>query len=359
MERKIKFKATASLFHSDLKTETQSLLTADVIRNADFIIKFKFSLYSILFLLFYANLYNPYLIDHNILFIFNYIAIGLSGILLAFNCSHDCVHHTFSKNRKVNRIIFYITFNLQGVNASLWRKRHIASHHVFPNVDGCDADIDNNPFIRLSKSHPYRSIYRYQHLYASLLYGLYTLHWIFIKDFIYLNKKRLANLIHQTYSPSFILEVIALKLFYLTYMLLMPIAFTDITFEMALIAFLIMHVFISIFFVLTLVISHLNSETAFPKIDEDGYLPFDYYGHQLAVSLDYHPTSRVANWIFGGFNSHTAHHLFPHLPHTVYTTVSPAIKKIALKHNLPYHEKSIPEAIASHYRYLQLLGKAF
>jgi hypothetical protein len=82
-----------------------------------------------------------------------------------------------------------------------------------------------------------------------------------------------------------------------------------------------------LFFVLTLIISHLSLETDFPKADDQGYLPYDYYEHQLAVSLDYHPTSRLANWIFGGFNSHAAHHLFPGLPHTVYTIITPAIKK--------------------------------
>ncbi|UEQ79187.1 fatty acid desaturase [Chryseobacterium arthrosphaerae] len=118
-----------------------------------------------------------------------------------------------------------------------------------------------------------------------------------------------------------------------------------------------MHLTISLFFVLTLIISHLSLETDFPKADENGYLPYDYYEHQLAVSLDYHPTSRLANWIFGGFNSHAAHHLFPGLPHTVYAIITPAIKKAAVRNNFPYHEKSIVNAVLSHYQYLRKLSK--
>jgi linoleoyl-CoA desaturase len=287
----------------------------------------------------------------------NYILLGLSGLLLAFNCSHDCVHNTFSNNKKLNSVIYYVTFNLQGVNSRLWKKRHIASHHLFPNVDGCDADIDNNPFIRLSESHKKKAIHKYQHIYASVLYCLYTLHWILIKDIIYLSKKELANLKNQTYSTMFIIELILLKVFYFSYLIIIPYILTDIPLPTIITGFFLMHFVISIFFVLTLIISHLTTETKFPKIDSDGFLPYDYYEHQLAVSLDYHPSNKIANWIFGGFNSHSAHHLFPKLPHTTYHLISPTIKSLATKHKLPYNEMNIIEAVISHYQYLKRLGQ--
>jgi linoleoyl-CoA desaturase len=65
----------------------------------------------------------------------NYIFIGLSGMLLAFNVSHDACHGTFSKNKSVNYWLYHLSFNMQGTNAYLWKIRHIASHHVFPNVN--------------------------------------------------------------------------------------------------------------------------------------------------------------------------------------------------------------------------------
>ena len=73
----------------------------------------------------------------------------------------------------------------------------------------------------------------------------------------------------------------------------------------------------------------------FPLTDDEGILPFNYYKHQLAVSLDYHPTSKLASWFFGGFNSHSAHHLFPNLPHTLYIALTPMIKEKAKKFNYP------------------------
>ena len=355
---KLKFRKTSTPFYTDLKAAVDRTLTEKRVQGARRLMYIKFIFYALLFLGLYFNIYNPAVINRPWLLILNYMGLGLSGILLAFNCAHDCVHHTFSAHKKLNKRLFYIVFNAQGVNASLWRKRHIASHHVFPNVDGCDADIDDNPFIRLSASQPLRKVQRYQHLYATLLYSLYTLHWILVKDFIYLRKKQLANLSNQHYATAFVIELLALKLSYFVYMIVLPVWLGGIPAGLVLTAFLIMHLFISLFFVLTLIISHLSMETAFPLADENGLLPFDYYEHQLAVSLDYHACSPLANWIFGGFNSHTAHHLFPHLPHTVYNYISPDIKRLSLAHGLPYHELSIPKAIASHYRYLKHLSKA-
>lgn len=357
MKPKIRFKKATSPFYSELREEVNILLTDEVTKKARRLMMIKFLFYSLTFLLLYTNLFNPYMENKNWAVVLNYIVLGLTGILLAFNCAHDCVHNTFSKYKKANQIIYYIVFNLQGVNARLWRKRHIASHHVFPNVDGCDADIDDNIFLRLSAHHPKRKIHAYQHLYATVLYCFYTLHWILIKDFIYVRKKELANLRNQNHSFMSVAEVVLLKLAYFTYMLVLPVLFTHIPVLTIIISFIIMHVTISLFFVLTLIISHLSLETDFPKADDEGYLPYDYYEHQLAVSLDYHPTSKLGNWIFGGFNSHAAHHLFPGLPHTVYTIITPAIKKAAFRNRFPYHEKSIVDAVISHYQYLKKLSK--
>ena len=121
-------------------------------------------------------------------------------------------------------------------------------------------------------------------------------------------------------------------------------------------AFLVTHAVISIFFVLTLIISHLCEETEFPLPDETGRLPYDFQRHQLAVSLDYHPTSRLANWVFGGFNSHAAHHLFQHYPHTLYPALSRAIQATCREYDWPYNALPIPQAIASHFRYLKKMS---
>lgn len=289
--------------------------------------------------------------------ILQYILLGFSGLLLAFNAAHDAVHSTFSKRREINRMIYTLTFNLQGLSGYLWRIRHLASHHVFPNVDGCDADIDDNPFIRLSPHQSGSAWHRYQHIYATLLYTVYTLHWMLFKDVHYMIKKDLANLRNLRHTPEAIAQVFLWKAFYFTYIIVLPTILIDCPFLWIIAGFLVMHGVLSVFFVLTLIISHLCEETEFPLADEHGTLPFNYHQHQLAVSLDYHPRSYLANWIFGGFNAHAAHHLFPRMPHTCYPQLTKIIQRVSKANGYPYNELSIPKAVRSHYRFLKRVGQ--
>ena len=288
--------------------------------------------------------------------LFNYTFIGLSGILLTFNVSHDACHETFSKNRRLNNWLYHLSFNLQGPNAYLWKIRHTASHHLFPNVDGCDADIDNNPFIRLSPHHPFRRHQRYQHLYSFFVYCFYTLHWFLFKDFLYLFKKKVANLQQKKHPVKQYFRFFFWKLVYISFMFLLP-ALAGYSFGNILLAFFIMHVISALFFIHVLIVTHLCMETQFPKMDVNGCLPGDYYIHQLTTSLDYSPTNKIYNWFLGGFNSHAAHHLYPKLPHTAYPIISRFIEQRAKEFKIPYNKLSLWKAIRSHYKYLRMMGR--
>jgi linoleoyl-CoA desaturase len=309
----------------------------------------------IFFTALYVMLYMITLQQSGFYFTICYALFALSGILLAFNAAHDGAHGAFGKNKVVNEIIFRFAFNLQGVNSYLWKKRHIASHHLFPNVDGCDADIDENPMLRLSPAHRKRRLHRFQHLYATLLYACYTLHWIFIKDFLYLRKKEYSNLRNIQHPGIEVFRFYFWKALYLFICIILP-WLVGHQMSSILTAFLISHIIISIFFVWTLIISHLTLETAFPAQNEAGKLPMDYYAHQLSTSMDYRPQNRIMNWFLGGFNAHAAHHLFPKFPHTMNRRLSKLIERLTRKYALPYNRKTFVGALISHYRYLHKMG---
>src|SRR5688572_12674366 len=195
METKIKFNPTSHDFFQSLnRVVLQHLQTNKLLKKAKWLLWIKALVYFSLHATAYVNLFA---FNHSAFgLVLAYCLVGLSGMLLAFNVSHDACHDTFSNNKKLNRWLYLISFNLQGVSGYLWQIRHISSHHLFPNVDGCDADIDNNPILRLSPQHPMRSFQKYQHLYAIIIYSIYSLHWLLIKDWIYMTKKRVANIVN-------------------------------------------------------------------------------------------------------------------------------------------------------------------
>jgi linoleoyl-CoA desaturase len=290
--------------------------------------------------------------------VLHYVVLGLSGVLLAFNVAHDATHGSFSKNRIINKLIYYSSFNLNGTNAYLWGIRHKSSHHIFPNVDGCDADIDDNPLIRLSSTKAWRPHHQYQAWYAPLIYLVYTLHWVLFKDFLYLTKKKLANLQSIKHSFRQVGDVFFWKALYVTMYIILPVMY-GYSLKWVLLSFLFLHIAISLLFILSLIVSHLTLETDFPVPDAKNKLPYNYYRHQLATSLDYAPASHTVNFIFGGFNSHAAHHLFPAYPHTVYADIAPIIRELAAKHGYKYNCLPWYKAIASHFRYLHKLGNGY
>ena len=51
--------------------------------------------------------------------------------------------------------------------------------------------------------------------------------------------------------------------------------------------------------------------------------------HQLTVTKDFSAGNVVADFLYGGFTHHVAHHLFPTVGHTYYPHITPIIKKYA------------------------------
>ncbi len=286
-----------------------------------------------------------------------YASMGVVGLLVAFNVAHDASHGCFLANKLWNDIIYHFTFNMLGTNAYLWRFRHNKSHHPFPNVDGCDADIDNNAVIRLSPHSKVRWFHKYQQWYAPLVYLIYTLHWVFYKDFHYLRRKKLANMENIRHSPKAVAGVILAKVLYFSYILGLPLLLHSDQTDAILLGFLVHHVVLSYFFLFTNIMNHYALGVDFPlPDDQSGRLPHSWAAHQLLTCQDFYPESKIFNFFFGGFNAHSAHHLFPHIAHIHYTAISPMIKRLAQKHGIPYHETTWFKGLKSHFQYLRQLG---
>lgn len=288
--------------------------------------------------------------------LFVWAIMGILGILIGLNISHDAAHNSLFKSKRLNKIVYYLTFNLLGANAYLWQLRHVDSHHLFPNVDNCDADIDDNPFVRLSIYKKARSYQKYQWIYAPIVYLIYTLHWVFYKDFLILNKKHLANLRNIKHSIGEIFLFYVAKILYLFSFIGLPILLTSYSIGEVLVGFLMMHFFASYTFIFGLIASHFSDFTSFECVDKDGYLERSWAGHQIATSLDYHADKKWANFIFGGFNAHVAHHLFPTISHIHYPKISEFIAELSPDYGINYQNINWFEAVRSHFRFLKKLS---
>jgi linoleoyl-CoA desaturase len=283
---------------------------------------------------------------------------GVAALLLAINFGHDGAHAALAPRKWVNQAALYGSFMLIGADPYLWRLRHVRSHHVFPNVNGSDIDIDSNIFLRLSPNHRGRRYFRYQHLYAPVVFWLVDIHTVFVQDVHYLFKRQLANMVDIRHEPSAYVGFIACKVAFIAIVLLVPALVLPIPWWQVLIGALLMSFVSSCLFVYLLIGTHFAEEAAFPETDESGQLAHDWATHAMLTSLDWNPYSRIAHALAGGANAHAAHHLFPNVSHAHYIEITRIIAKVAAEYGVPHHVTTFPSMICSHFRFLRAMGQA-
>lgn len=313
---------------------------------AKFIFYFAFSVFA------YSLLY---LVDNPTYFILSFVLHGIVSLLFAFNFSHDFSHNTIFKNKKRNNLCFIFIYTLVGAHAEAWKQRHINSHHYAPNVEDYDSDLNITKLIRVIPNSEHIWYHKFQHFYAPLAYTTYSLFWVFIKDFVILfSKDEYTEKKGFKYHLSFWTQ----KTFYLTFILALPLLFSGQAGYIVLIGFLLMHLTQSLFLLFTFFMTHHVEETEYPTTDDNGYIKTSWLMNQIKSSNDMHPFSETANFIFGGFNNHIAHHLFPHFHHIHYPKLNRILYDILNKNNIKPNQTTYWGGLVSHLRLLKRMSFA-
>lgn len=311
----------------------------------------KFAFYFLLTVACYGSLF---LIRHPAAFTVAFILYGFSSLLFAFNFSHDCSHNAVFRKKRTNHFAFICIYTLVGAHAEAWKHRHIHSHHYAPNVKEYDTDLQISGLIRVIPDSEHRWYHRFQHWYAPFAYMTYSLFWVFVKDLIMLFSPT-AETPPKTvrYHFSFWIQ----KIIYLTYLLVLPLLFSEQEWSIVLIAFLLMHFTQSLFLLFTFFMTHHVESTTYPSTSADGIIHTSWIMNQIGSSNDMHPFSKSANFILGGFNNHIAHHLFPHINHIYYPELNRILYRILEENAVIPNQTSYWGGIVSHLRLLHSLSR--
>lgn len=269
---------------------------------------------------------------------------------IAYNVVHDAVHQAISGNRRVDGAIYWVAMTMLGPSAYLWRKRHNVDHHHYVNVPGWDSQIEGAAFFRFSPHQAWKPHHRYQHLYASVVYMLMTLHWIFVRD--------VKDMVAGRASVGRLVEFLLAKTLYIGVMLVVPSLVLPYGAGTVALAFVAFHFVLSWTVTVTFAVSHINDELVFVMYDETGEIGHSYHEHQLLTSMDYSPKHPVVNAVFGGMSAHVAHHLYPKISSTHLSEVTTIVEEVAARNGHVYHEASLPRLIVSHFRMLKAMGES-
>jgi linoleoyl-CoA desaturase len=284
------------------------------------------------------------------------MSIGLSGIGLAV--MHDANHGAYSRKAWVNTLLGY-SLNLIGANAFGWKMQHNVLHHTYTNVHDEDEDIAPRGAIRMSPHSEWKSIHKFQHIYAWFLYGLMTIVWMVFKDFVRLARYHRNGMAkkHQAKIVNEWIILVVTKLFYIGYIFVIPVLFTSLLWWQILIGIFIMHYITGFTLAVIFQPAHVIEGTEFPLPNEERTLENSWAVHQLLTTTNFGNRSRWFSWYVGGLNFQIEHHLFPNICHVHYRKISGIVKRTATEFGLPYKSSTtFFGALRGHARLLKQLG---
>ena len=286
-------------------------------------------------------------------FVALYLLGGLAQTFLLLNIAHDSNHNAISSRSLVNKTLNYV-FDLCGISSYMWRILHHRGHHSCINLTGEDDALSGRGIFRFT---PYESRlpwHRFQHIYALFVYAMFSLDYVFFRDFQCFFFPTHEYLRRTKHSLREYITLFAGKAFYLTYMLVLPVVVLGKSPLLVAGAFLLVNLVVGLSVTLVFQSTHTVDSTYFPS-DRSEFENGVY--HIFATTADYATENPLVGWLVGGLNHHVVHHLCPFVCHTHYAPLTRIVKETAEEFGVSYRQNpTMTGAIRHHLILLKQLG---
>jgi linoleoyl-CoA desaturase len=281
-----------------------------------------------------------------------YLLNAIAQTFLLLNIAHDSNHNAISSVRSVNKALNYV-FDVCGISSYMWRILHHRGHHSCINLHGEDDALTGRGILRFTPHEPLMPLQRFQHIYALFLYAVFSLDYVFVRDFecFFFPSHDYLKIKHPLREYVILF---AGKGFYVTYMLILPVVLLRKSPLLVGLSFVLAHLIIGLSVALVFQTTHCVDSTYFPlsrsEFDNGIY-------HIFATTADYATTNPVVGWLAGGLNHHIVHHLCPFVCHTHYAPLTRIVKETAEEYGIPYRQHpTMSRAIKHHLLLLKQLG---
>ena len=259
------------------------------------------------------------------------IMLGVHAIYMLANISHMATHSGFTGSPLLDFIAMHL-FDLCGMSGLEWQITH-QTHHNQPHSS---IDHQTNTYrhmgVRIHEYMKHRSHHQYQHIYFWLGASLYLLFkiilttpWLIVhREFIH----HLYDLvIHITAKGFFLIQVL--------YCLHIH------GFWMGLAIFAVHVVATSQTAFLFLFNDHEENHELLGTVENVSHFQgkLSWAEVQVRTSGNWYPTNWLLKFVefqYGYFNYHIEHHLFPTFKPSLLKKISPIVKRVCLKHGVPY-----------------------
>jgi linoleoyl-CoA desaturase len=288
--------------------------------------------------------------------------MGLGMVGIGTSVMHDAQHGAYSPNEKVNKAIGFI-LEIIGGYAVTWRIQHNYLHHTYTNVAGLDEDIDGIKLLRFSPRQPRYWFHKYQHIYVWPFYMIMTLFWMTAKDYLQVVRYKQHDLLvkqHVSLGQA-IFRITLFKIFYYSYIMVLPILFSGMPWYYVLFGFLLMHFTAGLFLACIFQPAHIMETSGFAapvNVKDKAMMEDSWAIHEVANTTDFAPDNKFLNWFIGGLNYQIEHHLFTGICHVHYSKLAPIVKLTSQEFGIPYHvQPTFFKALRDHVRMMKKLGR--
>jgi fatty acid desaturase len=234
-------------------------------------------------------------------------------------------------------------------------------HHLYTNVRGADPDLGegDTDFRRVSPAQTWYPIYKYQHIYAPLMYGLLPFKARIVDSDCFIRR---VNGRIRVVAPStfFLVAYLVGKMNFIITRFVVPLFFMSL--GRLMLSFFIAEFILGYYLAFVFQVSHVATDVDFlatplppapaAKIDEDWAVS------QIRTTQDYAFGSTVTSYFTGGLNYQIVHHLFPTVHQEYLGEIAPIVRDTCKEFGLPYHcRKNFLAAFMSHIDYLYIMGQ--
>ena len=196
-------------------------------------------------------------------FVALYLLGGLAQTFLLLNIAHDSNHNAISTVPAVNKLLNYV-FDVCGISSYMWRILHHRGHHSCINLQGEDDALTGRGIFRFTPHEPRTRMHRFQHIYALFFYALFSLDYIFIRDFeafFFPTHDYLKRAKHPAREYAILF---AGKALYVIYMLVLPVVVLGKPLLVVALAFLLVHLIIGLTVALVFQTTHTVEQHSLP-----------------------------------------------------------------------------------------------
>lgn len=297
------------------------------------------------------------------------LTYGVFQVLPLMHIMHDASHAAIGHSEIWWNSIGKLTMDIMsGGSMMSWLHQHVVGHHVYTNVFGCDPDLPiakDGDLRRLVQKQVWAPLYKYQHIYLPLVYGLLNFK-IRTQDFSDTWSARMNGPVRVNMYSNPWIRILSTKLLWFSWRIVYPLYFLQIPFARFLILFVISEMVAGYWLAYNFQVSHITEHVAWPNgggssdtADKNKNTLGDSWAvAQVKTSLNYAHDSTLTTFLCAALNYQIEHHLFPGISQYHYPALAPIVKQTCKEFNVPYrYENTFADAFMCHIRHLKDMGE--